>query len=93
MLENRPPLAGKITPVNALDQPWISDDHFDRESDLLVFLKAYEYAKKVNFAKESCMSAGIHALRCREAEQIAIQTCRQVGLSNLTINFPSMMST
>ena len=81
MLENRSPLAGKITPVNALDQPWISDDHFDGESDLLVFLKAYEYAKKVNFAKESCMSAGIHALRCREAEQIAIQTCRQVGLS------------
>ena len=88
MLENRPPLAGKITPVNALDQPWTSDDHFDGESDLLVFLQAYEYAKKVNFAKESCMSAGIHALRCREAEQIAIQTCRQVGLLEFNYQFP-----
>ena len=88
MLENRSPLAGKTTPVNAVSLPWISEDNFAVDSDLLVFLKAYEYAKKVNFEKEACMSAGIHALRCREAEQIAIQTCRQVGLDQFNYKFP-----
>jgi ATP-dependent helicase HrpB len=88
MLENRPPLAGKITPANAGDQPWLSGANFDEDSDLLVFLKAYEYAKHVRFAKEACMSAGIHALRCREAEQIAVQTCLQVGLVEFDFQFP-----
>lgn len=88
MLENRPPLAGKTTPANSGDQPWMAGDNLAVDSDLLIFLKAYEYAKYVRFAKEACMSAGIHALRCKEAEQIAIQNCRQVGSVEFDFRFP-----
>jgi ATP-dependent helicase HrpB len=89
MLENRPPLAGKITPANSGDQPWMSAESMVGDSDLLVFLKAYEYAKEVRFAKEACMMVGIHALRCREAEQIAMQMCHQVGLGKFDFQFPN----
>jgi ATP-dependent helicase HrpB len=89
MLENRPPLAGKITPANSGDQPWMSAESMVGDSDLLVFFKAYEYARGVRFAKEACMMVGIHALRCREAEQIAMQMCHQVGLGKFDFQFPN----
>ncbi|MBN38733.1 MAG: hypothetical protein CMI29_09750 [Opitutae bacterium] len=89
MLENRPPLAGKVTPSNSIDQPWSKGKSFVEDSDLLVFLKAYEYAKHVRFEKDACMASGIHGVRCREAEQIAIQTCRRVGLGEFDFKFPN----
>jgi len=89
MLENRPPLAGKITPANSGDQPWLSTESMECDSDLLVFMRAYEYAKEVRFAKEACMMVGIHGLRCREAEQIAMQMCHQVGLVEFDFQFPN----
>jgi ATP-dependent helicase HrpB len=48
-------------------------------SDLLIFLKAYEIGSQNNFNSSQCKSLGIHGMRTREIENTAHLLCESLG--------------
>ena len=50
-------------------------------SDVYCLLLAFEEAKRKSFSTEDCKRMGIHAVRCREAEQLAREFCDLVGIA------------
>ena len=73
-------ISKKITEQNAND--------FD--SDLRLLLGVWAYAKDEDFSVDRCKYVGIHAMRCREAEKLAIRFCKIAGLESFHFEFPKM---
>ncbi len=88
MAETRGPLTGRIGDYGQEFDDWFSQKDLEAESDLLVFLRAYQYAQENRFSTDICRNAGIHAMRCREAEQLATIICRQSGSSDFKFETP-----
>ncbi len=84
-LEDRGPLS---TAVTAMDCTWMEGTDWDAESDLLIMLRAYLFARSARFSPNLCREEGIHALRCKDVERIASRLCSQVGMDEFEPSIP-----
>ena len=62
----------------------------DFDSDLRLLLGAWSYAKEEDYSIDRCKYVGIHAMRCREAEKLALRFCKIAGLESFHFEFPKI---
>ena len=85
MVENRSPIIQKELNRDVIFSKnlnyFFRSDLDELSSDLKQLLTVWAYAKDVSFSLVDCKTVGIHSLRCREAEKLAVKYCNIANVS------------
>lgn len=65
-------------------------NYSELDSDLKLLLSVWAYAKEESFSIDRCKYVGIHAIRCQEAEKLALRFCTIAKQENCSFEFPDM---